>query len=57
LKDPIYGDVSENPMMGMFDPFLWRYTNFVKVIETFVESALATISERFAIADHFLFFW
>jgi hypothetical protein len=57
LKDPIYGDVSEKPMMGMFDPFLWRYTNFVRVIETFVESAWATISERFAIADHFLFFW
>jgi hypothetical protein len=21
LKSPLYGDVSEKPMMGMFDPF------------------------------------
>jgi hypothetical protein len=21
LKNPLYGDASENPMMGMFDPF------------------------------------
>jgi hypothetical protein len=57
VKRPLYGDVSENLMMGMFDPFFCRYTNFVRMIETFVKSALATVSERFAIADRFFFFW
>jgi hypothetical protein len=57
LKSPLYGDVSEKPMMGMFDPFFCKYTNFVRTIETFVESALATVSKRFAIADRFLFIW
>jgi hypothetical protein len=57
VKSLLYGDVSENPMMGMFDPFFCRYTNSVRTIETFVESALATVSERFAIADHFFFVW
>jgi hypothetical protein len=45
VKSPLYGDVSENPMMGMFDPFCCRYTNSVRTIEMFVESALATVSE------------
>jgi hypothetical protein len=57
LKSPLYGDVSEKPMMGMFDPFFCRYTNSVRMIETFVESSLATVSERSTIADHFFFFW
>jgi hypothetical protein len=57
VKSPLYGDVSEKPMMWMFDLFFCRYTNFVRTIETFVESALATVSERFAIADRFFFVW
>jgi hypothetical protein len=57
LKSPLYGDVSEKPMMRTFDPFFCRYTNFIRTIEMFVESALATVSERFAIADCFFLFW
>ena len=57
MKSPLYGDVSEKPMMRMFDPFFCRYTNSVRTIEMFVESVLATISERFAIADRFFFVW
>jgi hypothetical protein len=57
VKSPLYGDVSEKPMMGMFDLFFCRYTNFVRTIETFVESALATVFERFTTADHFFFVW
>jgi hypothetical protein len=57
VKSPLYGDVSENPMMEMFDPFFCRYTNSVRMIEIFIESALTTVSERFAIANHFFFFW
>jgi hypothetical protein len=56
VKRPLYEDVSEKPMMRMFDPFFCRYTNSVRTIETFVKSALATVSERFAIADHFFSF-
>jgi hypothetical protein len=44
-------------MMGMFDLFFCRYTNSIRTIVTFVESALTIVSERFAIADHFFFFW
>jgi hypothetical protein len=57
VKSPLDGDVSEKPMMGMFDPFFCRYTNSVRTIETFVESALATVFERFAIANRFFFVW
>jgi hypothetical protein len=57
LKSPLYGDVSEKHMMGMFDLIFYSYTNFIRIIEMFVESALATVSERFTIADHFFFFW
>jgi hypothetical protein len=53
LKSPLYGDVSEKHMMGMFDLIFCSYTNFIRIIEMFVESVLATVSERFAIADHF----
>jgi hypothetical protein len=45
VKNPLYGDVSEKPMMEMFDPFFYRYTNSVRTIEMFVESALATVSK------------
>jgi hypothetical protein len=44
-------------MMGMFDPSSVGTLTFVRTIETFVESHLATVSEQFAIADHFFFFW
>jgi hypothetical protein len=55
VKNPLYVDVSEKPMMGMFNPFFCRYTNSVRTIETFIESVLATVSERFAITDRFFF--
>jgi hypothetical protein len=57
VKSPLYGDVSEKSMMEMFDPFFCRYTNSVRMIEIFIESALTTVSERFAIENHFFFFW
>jgi hypothetical protein len=44
-------------MMGMFDRSSAGTLTFVRTIEMFVESALATVSERSAIADHFFFFW
>jgi hypothetical protein len=56
VKSPLYEDVSEKPMMGMFDLFFCRYTNSVRTIETFLDSVLATVSERFAIADCFCLF-
>jgi hypothetical protein len=57
LKIPFYGAVSEKPMMGMFDPSSAGPLTFIRMIEMFVESALATVSERFAIADRFFLFW
>jgi hypothetical protein len=57
VKSPLYEDVTEKCMMGMFDPFFCRYTNSVRMIKTFVESALATVSERFAVADHIFSVW
>jgi hypothetical protein len=57
VKSPLYGDVSEKAMMEMFDPFFSSYTNSVRMIETFVLSGLATVSERFAIVDRFFFDW
>jgi hypothetical protein len=43
LKSPLDGDVSEKPMMGMFDPFSAGTLIFVRTIEMFVESAFATV--------------
>jgi hypothetical protein len=57
LRSPLYGDVSEKLMMGMFNPLFYRYTNSVRTIETFVESALATVFERFALVNCFFSFW
>jgi hypothetical protein len=37
VKSPLYGDVSEKPMMGMFYPFSSGILTFVRTIETFVE--------------------
>jgi hypothetical protein len=43
-------------MIGMLDPFSAGTLTFVRMIEMFVESAFATIPERFAVADHFFSF-
>jgi hypothetical protein len=51
LKSPLYGNVSETPMVGMLDPFFAGTLTFVRTIEKFVESAFATIPEWFAVAD------
>jgi hypothetical protein len=37
VKSPLYGDVSEKPMMGMSYPFSAGTQTFVRTIETFVE--------------------
>jgi hypothetical protein len=37
VKRPLYGDVSEKPMMGMSYPFSAGTLTFVRTIETFVE--------------------
>jgi zinc transporter ZupT len=37
VKSPLYGDVSEKPMMGMIYPFSAGTLTFVRTIETFVE--------------------
>jgi hypothetical protein len=38
VKSPLYGDVSEKPMMGMIYPFSAGTLTFVKTIEMFVDS-------------------
>jgi hypothetical protein len=38
VKSPLYGDVSEKPMMGMIYPFSSNTLIFVRTIETFVEN-------------------
>ena len=55
MKSPLYGDVSEKPMMGMFDPFSAGTLTCVRTIETFVESVFATECVRFAIANRVSF--
>jgi hypothetical protein len=37
VKNPLYGDVSEKPMMGMSYPFSTGILTFVRTIETLVE--------------------
>jgi hypothetical protein len=37
VKNPLYGDVSEKPMMGMSYLFSVGTLTFVRTIETFVE--------------------
>jgi hypothetical protein len=56
LRSPLYGDVSEKPMIGILDPFSIGTLTFVRMIETFVESAFVTVSERFVVADCFFSF-
>jgi hypothetical protein len=36
VKSPLYGDVSEKPMMGMIYPFSADILTFVRTIEMFV---------------------
>jgi hypothetical protein len=57
LKRLLYGDVSEKPMMEMFYPFSAGTLACVKSIATICECACATVSERFALAGLFIFFW
>jgi hypothetical protein len=56
VKITLYGDVSERPMMGMIYLFSTGTLTCVKSIVTMCECACATISERFAVADHFFSF-
>jgi hypothetical protein len=37
VKSPLYGDVSEKPMMGMSYPFSAGTLTFLRMIEMFVE--------------------
>jgi hypothetical protein len=37
VKSPLYGDVSEEPIMGTIDPFSTGTLTFVRTIETFDE--------------------
>jgi hypothetical protein len=37
VKSPLYGDVSEKPMMGMSYPFSVGTLTFVRMIKMFVE--------------------
>jgi hypothetical protein len=51
------GHESARPLKGMFDsPFTGTLT-YVKSLAMVFLTACATVSERFAIADHFSFFW
>jgi hypothetical protein len=43
-------------MMRMSDPFFAGTLTFVRMIETFVESAFVTVPKRFTVADHFFSF-
>jgi hypothetical protein len=56
VKSPLYGDVSEKPMMRMIYPFSAGILTFVKTIETFVES-LGHCTRMIRSSGSFLFFW
>jgi hypothetical protein len=56
VKISLYGDVSENLMIGMFYPFYADTLTCVKSIGTMCECACATVSERFTLADHLFSF-
>ncbi len=57
VKSPLYGDVSEKPMMGMIYPSSAGTLTRVKTLETCVESAFATVYVQSAIAGCFPLFW
>jgi hypothetical protein len=44
-------------MMGMLDPFSAVTLTFVRTIETFIESAFATVPRTIRNSGSFLFFW
>jgi hypothetical protein len=56
MKSLLDGDVSENPMMRMLDPFSAGTLIFVRMIETFVESAFAIGLRTIRSIGSFLFF-
>jgi hypothetical protein len=56
VKSPLYGDVSEKPMMGMIYPFSAGTPTFVRTIETFVES-ICHRTRMIHSSRSFLFFW
>jgi hypothetical protein len=56
VKSPLYEDVSEKSMMGMFYLFSIGTLTCVKSIVTMCECACATLSERFTLADRFFSF-
>jgi hypothetical protein len=56
VKSPLYGDVSEKPMMEMIYPFSAGTLTFVKTIETFLER-LGHRTRTIRSSRSFLFFW
>jgi hypothetical protein len=56
VKNSLYGDVTEKPMMEMLYPFSTGTLTCVKSIITMCECACGTVSERFILADHFFSF-
>jgi hypothetical protein len=56
VKNPLYENVSEKPMMGMIYLFSAGTLTFVKTIETFVES-LGHRTQTIRYSGLFLFFW
>jgi hypothetical protein len=57
LKSSLDGDVSEELMMEMLDPFSVGTLTLVRMIETFVESVFATVLQTIYSSGSFLFFW
>jgi hypothetical protein len=56
VKSSLYGDVSEEPMMGMFYLFSVGILICVKSIVMMCECACATVSKQLALADRFFYF-
>jgi hypothetical protein len=56
VKSPLYGDVSEKPIMGMIYPFSASTPTFVTTIETFVKS-ICHRTRMIRSSGSFLFFW
>jgi hypothetical protein len=56
VKSSLYGNVSKKPLMGILYPFSVGTLTCVKSIVMMCECACATVSEWFALADHFFSF-
>jgi hypothetical protein len=56
VKNSLYGDVSEKPIIRMHYPFSVGTLRCVKSIVTMCECVCATVSERFVITDSFFSF-